>query len=144
PMREPIRRSAAAFAQRLLEVQPRQVEAVLEFASQAWRRPLSEHERGELQALYQRLREQDLPHESAVRMMLVRVLAAPNFLYRGEKAAAGAEPVPVSAGELATRLSYFWSSSVPDAERRRLADSGQLTEPEVLAGQVRRKLQDPK
>ncbi len=144
PMREPIRRSAAAFAQRLLEVQPRQVEAVLEFASQAWRRPLSERERSELQALYQRLREQDLPHESAVRMLIVRVLAAPNFLYRGEKAAAGAEPMPVSAWELATRLSYFLWSSVPDAELRRLADSGQLTEPEVLVGQVRRMLQDPK
>src|SRR5690606_7386815 len=103
-----------------------------------------ERERSELQALYQRLREQDLPHESAVRMLIVRVLAAPNFLYRGEKAAAGAEPMPVSAWELATRLSYFLWSSVPDAELRRLADSGQLTEPEVLAGQVRRMLQDPK
>jgi len=144
PMREPIRRSAEAFAQRLLEVQPQQVEAVLEFASQAWRRPLDASERSELRSLYQRLREQDLPHESAVRMLLVRVLVAPNFLYRGEQAAAGAEAVPISAWELATRLSYFLWSSVPDAELRGLAASGQLTEPEILAGQVRRMLRDPK
>lgn len=144
PMREPIQRSATAFAQRLLEVEPQQVEAVLEFASQAWRRPLNEHEQSELRALYQRLREQDLPHESAVRMLIVRVLAAPNFLYRGEQAAAGSDPVPVSPWELATRLSYFLWSSVPDEPLRQLAATGQLTEPEVLAGQVRRMLQDPK
>src|SRR5690606_9933549 len=85
-----------------------------------------------------------LPHEAVVRMLIVRVLVAPNFLYRGEKAAAGADAVPVSAWELATRLSYFLWSSVPDGELRELAESGRLAEPEVLANQVRRMMRDPK
>lgn len=144
PMREPIMRGAEAFKKRLVEVEPKQVQAVLDFATQAWRRPLSDLEQNELRALYQKLRKQELPHVSAVRMLLARVLVAPAFLYRGEKAAPGPKAAPVNDWELATRLSYFLWSSAPDDELRSLAASGSLHEPAVLVSQAHRLMKDTK
>jgi hypothetical protein len=118
------------------------VQAVLDFATQAWRRPLAEAEQNVLRALYQKLRKQDLPHATAVRMMLARVLIAPAFLYRGEKAAPGPKAAAVNDWELATRLSYFLWSSVPDEELRSVAASGTLHNPDVLVAQTRRMMKD--
>ena len=142
PMREPIMRGAEAFKKQQLDAEPRHVQAVLDFATQAWRRPLSETEQSELRALYQKLRQQELPHATAVRMLLARVLVTPAFLYRGEKAAPGPKAAPVNDWELATRLSYFLWSSAPDAELRGLAASGKLRDPDALAAQVRRMMKD--
>ena len=142
PMREPIKQGAEAFKKLQVEVEPRHVQAVLDLATQAWRRPLSGAERDDLRALYQKLRKQELPHAMAVRMMLARVLVAPAFLYRGEKAAPGPKAAPVSDRELATRLSYFLWSSAPDAELTQLATAGKLHDPDVLVAQARRMLKD--
>ncbi|MEI7775842.1 MAG: DUF1592 domain-containing protein, partial [Verrucomicrobiota bacterium] len=142
PMREPIKQGAAAFKKRQVEVEPRHVQAALDFATQAWRRPLSEAERDDLRALYQKLRKQELPHAMAVRMMLARVLVAPAFLYRGEKASPGPKAAPVNDWEIATRLSYFLWSSAPDAELTQLATAGKLHDPDVLVAQARRMLKD--
>jgi hypothetical protein len=111
---------------------------VLDFAGRAWRRPLTGSEQQELRALYQTLRKQELPHASAVRMLLARVLVAPAFLYRGEKAASGPKAAPADDNELATRLSYFLWSSSPDSELREFARSGKMHDPDVLAAQARR------
>jgi len=144
PMRAPINARAAAFKQRLVDTQPRHLDAVLEFANRAYRRPLTAAETAELRGLYRKLRAEELPHEDAIRLTLARVLVAPAFLYRLEKAAPGSEPGPVSDHELATRLSYFLWSSAPDAELRALAAAGKLREPAVLAAQTRRMLRDPR
>jgi len=144
PLREPIMKQAAAFKKRLIDVEPRHVQAVLDFAALAWRRPLTIAEQSELQTLYSKLRQQQLSHEMAVRMLLGRVLVSPAFLYRGEVAAAGAKASPVNDWELATRLSYFLWSSAPDAELRALAASGRLQDPAVLASQTRRMINDAK
>jgi hypothetical protein len=142
PLREPIMRGAEAFKKRQVEVEPQQVQAVLDFANQAWRRPLSDTERNELRAFYGRHRKQDLPHATAMRLMLARVLTSPAFLYRGEKASPGPQAAPVNDWEIATRLSYFLWSSAPDAELTKLAAAGKLQDPEVLATQARRMLKD--
>ena len=142
PLREPIRQAAAAFKQQVIAAQPVQLQAVLDLAQKAWRRPLSEAEQNELRALYQKLRAQDLPHDAALRLTLARVFVSPAFLYRGELAAPGAQPAPVNDWELATRLSYFLWSSAPDAELATVAASGRLHDPEVLAGQARRMMKD--
>jgi hypothetical protein len=142
PMREPIKQAAEQFNQKLRDAEPVQVQGVLDFASRAWRRPLRDSETKELCALYETLCTQDLPHAAAVRQMLARVLVAPSFLYRGEKAAPGPKAAPVNDWELATRLSYFLWSSVPDAELTQLAAIGQLHDPGVLAAQARRMLKD--
>ena len=142
PMRQPILSDAQLFKMQLVEAEPRQLQAVLDFATQAWRRPLREAEQSELRALYQTLRAQDLPHAKAVRLMLARVLVAPAFLYRGEKPAAGPKASPVNDWELATRLSYFLWSSAPDDELRQLAASGQLRD--QVASQASRMMKSDK
>ena len=142
PLREPILRGAAAFRKLRAEVEPKHVQAVLDFTGRAWRRPLTDAERAELRALFQKLRDQELPHDAAVRMMIARVLVAPAFLYRGEKAAPGIKAAPLNDWELATRLSYFLWSSSPDDELRALAASGKLHEPEVLIAQAHRMMKD--
>lgn len=144
PLRKPIHDRAAKFRQAMLDTQPKHVDALVAFASQAYRRPATEAEAAQVRGLYQKLREQELPHEEAVRLTLARILVAPAFLYRMEKPAAGAQQGPVNAWELASRLSYFLWSSQPDEELRSLAASGRLTDPDVLASQAKRMLQDPK
>jgi len=142
PMREPIRQRAAAFRELLTNTQPKHVEAVLEFAERAYRRPLDDAERTELRELYGKLRKEELPHDEAVRLTLARVLVAPAFLYRAEKPGPGKAQVAVNDWELASRLSYFLWSSAPDAELREVAAKGKLRDPEVLMAQTRRMLRD--
>ena len=144
PMREPIRQRTAAFRQREIEAEPRQLESVLNFATKAFRHPLGTHETAELRDLYTTLRTQEIPHREAIELTLARILVSPSFLYRFEEPAPGTQPRPVSAWELATRLSYFLWSSTPDDELWAAAQSGDLLKPDVLARQARRMLQSPK
>jgi hypothetical protein len=144
PLRKPIHERAAAFKKRLVETEPRHVDAMLEFAARAYRRPLTASESSELRGLYNRLRKQNVPHDEAIRLTLARILVAPAFLYKLEQPGPGAEAAPVSDWELATRLSYFLWSSSPDDELRAAAASGRLREPAVLASQTRRMLRDPR
>ena len=92
-------------------------------------------------------RKQGDSFEEGIAAALEGVLVSPNFLYRIEHdqpAAAGHTAVPVSDYELASRLSYFLWSSMPDEELLRLARRGRLRQPAVLEAQVTRMLRDPK
>ncbi len=142
PLRAPTLAKAAAFKQRVIDVEPLQLQAVLDLAPLAWRRPLVASEAAELRSLYQQLRGQKLAHEATLRMLIARVFVAPAFLYRGEHAAPGGKSSPVNDWELATRLSYFLWSTTPDDELRALATSGKLHEPSVLQAQAERMLKD--
>lgn len=144
PVKESILKRAEAFRQRLVQNEPEQLAAVLKFADQAYRRPVTAAESQQLRDLYHSLRRQAIGHDEALRLTLARVLVAPAFLYRGEAAPAGAAPQPVSDWELATRLSYFLWSSAPDNELRETAAAGKLREPATLVAQTRRMLRDPK
>lgn len=118
------------------------------FAERAWRGPLAAEERERLHGIYRAtvasgdetaaggLREQ------AAREVLVAVLAAPRFLFRIEEQHDTERPV--SPWELASRLSYFLWSSLPDEWLRQAAADGSLAKPERLAAEVRRMLADPK
>lgn len=123
---------------------PRQLAALADFAGRAYRRPLADAERAELDALYQKLRDKAVSHDEAFRTVLARVLVAPSFLYKVERSAPGEKPGAVSDHELAARLSYFLWASTPDDELLTLAASGRLREPVVLGAQARRMLADPK
>ncbi|MDZ4287839.1 MAG: DUF1592 domain-containing protein [Prosthecobacter sp.] len=121
------------------------------FAARAWRRPLEAAEAQQLAALYDAGIKGDLDRESAARQVLVRVLVSPNFLHKMEMAPAltGAgenAPAdhPLSSWELASRLSYFLWSSMPDEQLRQAAANGSLLKPEVLTTQVKRMMSDPK
>jgi hypothetical protein len=143
PMIPVIAGRAEAFKQRLVDVEPRQFAAVVELAGRAYRRPLRPEEEGRLWSLYTRLRQQNLPHEEAIRMLIAHLLVAPEFLYKLEVPGNGTTPGPVSDHELATRLSYFLWSSMPDGELRAAADAGRLHDFDVLLGQTRRMLASP-
>ncbi len=144
PLREPILRDAKLFKEQQIASEPRHVQAALDFAARAWRRPLGDAEQSELRSLYQKLRKQELSHAAAVRMLIARVLVAPAFLYRGEKAAPGVKAAPVNDQELATRLSYFLWSSAPDDELSQIASDGKLHDPSMLGVQAHRMLKDNK
>ncbi|HEU5116127.1 MAG TPA: DUF1592 domain-containing protein, partial [Isosphaeraceae bacterium] len=144
PLRQPILDRAEALRRAMTEAEPKQLDAVLEFAEKAYRHPLKPEETEELRNLYHRLREEDLPHEEALRLVLSRELIAPEFLYRLETPGPGESPTPISDWEVASRLSYFLWSSAPDESLRSLAKAGRLRNPEVLASEARRMLKDEK
>lgn len=82
-----------------------------------------------------------------IRRALTAIIASPKFLYRIETMPADAQPgdiAPLSDYELATRLSFFLWSTIPDDELLDLADAGTLSNPDVLSAQVTRMLQDPR
>jgi hypothetical protein len=121
---------------------PKHLDALLEFAGRAFRRPLTDKEKAELRQLYRTVREKGTVHVEALRGVLTRVLVSPAFLFRIENAPPGANPARVNDWEFATRLSYFLWSSMPDEELRRLAFAGSLRDPKVLSAQVTRMLAD--
>jgi hypothetical protein len=144
PLRKPINDRAAAFKKLLKNVEPKHLNALVEFAAQAYRRPLDSAEVQELHDLYGRLRKQGISHDRAFRLVLARVLVAPAFLYRVEKPVPGLVQGPVSDRELASRLSYFLWATQPDEELYQVAAAGQLHQPDVLLQQTQRMLRDPK
>ena len=136
------KKRADEFIKESLAAEPKHLAALVDFASRAYRRPLLDKEKADLLALYQKIRKKGASHEEAFRGVLTRVLVAPAFLFRIEKAPPGTKPGLIDDWELATRLSYFLWSSTPDDELRRLAATGKLRHPKVLAGQTRRMLKD--
>ncbi|MFN5899653.1 MAG: DUF1592 domain-containing protein, partial [Planctomyces sp.] len=144
PMREGILKNAELFREQQRLAEPIQLQAVLEIADRAWRRTLNDTEKQQLSSLYQQLRSEGLEHEAAVRKLLVRVLVSPAFLFRTEQVRAGSKPVPVTASELASRLSFFLWSSLPDQTLRAAADSGNLLQDRELQTQLQRMLADPR
>lgn len=141
---KPVQDRADAFRQRQIQDEPKQLDAVIRFAQQAYRRPLTEAEATQMRGLYTRLRSEEIGHDEAIRLTIARILVSPAFLYHLEKPAPGTKASPVSDLELASRLSYFLWSSMPDQELLDLASAGQLHEPETLKTQTRRMLKSPK
>jgi len=123
--------------------EPSHLEALLALAERAYRRPLSQPERDELLNFYDSLRNRDgLGHEEAIRDSVASVLLSPQFCYRIDLPPPGDAPQPLSDYALASRLSYFLWSSMPDTELLRHAAAGDLHRPQVLADQTRRMLRD--
>jgi hypothetical protein len=148
-----LRDERAAMEKSLRAAEPGHIDDALQFAQQAWRRPVENQERKQLRVFYAQLRGTGLDHAAALRTLLVRVLVAPAFLYRAETldveadtstALAKKSHVPLSDYALASRLSYFLWSSPPDQELLQAAAAGKLQNPGELAGQARRMLVDPK
>lgn len=148
PLRKPLLKRAEDFRSELIAAEPLHLDAVLRLAEQAYRRTLSEAERKQLRSLYSELRNEELPHDTALRMLVARVLISPAFLYRAEAGdlsenASGTIPSrKVTDDELATRLSYFLWSTGPDQRLRTLAKEKRLHETEVLLAETRRMLRD--
>ncbi len=128
--------------------QPAHVENCLEFASRAWRRPLTGTEQAGLRAFYRRVLLDEKDHTKAVRALIARILVSPAFLYRVELTATrpAVKPLtgPLTGWEVASRLSYFLWSSLPDDALRHAAETGELNTAEGVRAQVRRMLADDK
>jgi len=125
--------------------QPGHLDDSIRLASNAWRRPLTPVEKDRLRSFYVQSREvSKLTHDKAIRALLARILVAPAFLYRLENAAINADVKPLSNWEIASRLSFFLWSSIPDDELRRAAAAGELNDSRQLDRQVKRMLADAK
>lgn len=119
------------------------LDSLVEFATRAWRRPLSENERSDLLAFYDRLKAHDgLNHEEAIRDSIASVLLSPHFSYRMDLASADEKLRPLTDYELASRLSYFLWSSTPDSPLLASAEKGELHQPQHLFAHARRMLHD--
>ena len=112
----------------------------------AYRRPLAESELGDLRDLYALGRE-GRSFERGIQTAIRGILSSPGFLFRSTEEPAGSRPGDIVALDdfaLASRLSFFLWSSVPDDELLALAERHELSDPEVYAGQIARMLADPK
>ena len=144
PLEAGVRQRGEDFVQRRIETEHVHVEALIPFAAKAWRRPLSDVDASLIQDLYASLRASGLNHDPAIRLTLARILTSPHFLYKLESQTAGDTATPVSALELASRLSYFLTSSMPDDELITAASNGSLLEDAQLVKQVDRLMKDPR
>jgi mono/diheme cytochrome c family protein len=115
-------------------------------ARRAYRRGATEEDVAELMPFYAEGRAEGT-FDSGIQLALERALVSPQFLYRVERTPADAVPgkvYAVSDVELASRLSFFLWSSIPDEELLQIAIDGRLREPGMLAAQVQRMLADPR
>jgi mono/diheme cytochrome c family protein len=118
-------------------------EVIGRFASRAYRGPVATPELDRLMKYWTKARAETDALEASLKETLGVVLSSPRFLGLPASRAGGARE-RLNDHELASRLSYFLWSTMPDETLRRLADQKKLREPAVLSGQVRRMIQDPK
>ncbi len=114
------------------------------FGKRAWRRPITAEEQADLLSVFVAGRE-DFDATTGVKLLLEAFLVSPNFLYRPEIGI----PVPgesyaaLTSWELASRLSYFLTGTMPDDELLSVAEADGLSTPAGLAAQAERLLATP-
>ena len=116
-------------------------------AKHAFRRPPTPADQESLTKFYLGARNEGGSFDDGIEAALQRILADPEFVYRGEREPAGVaadKSYRISDLALASRLSFFLWSSIPDDTLIDLAAQGKLRDPAVLEKQVRRMLADPK
>ncbi len=115
-------------------------------AHHAYRRPVTADDMPPLLALYREGAENG-GFEAGIRLALQKILVSPEFLFRAEVDPPNAPPGTVyrlSDVELASRLSFFLWSSIPDDDLLAVAEKKQLHDPSVLRAQVKRMMADPR
>jgi mono/diheme cytochrome c family protein len=112
-------------------------------ARHAFRRPVTAEDVNPLMAFY-KSGSATGGFEGGVRDALSAILASPHFLYRVESGAGAGTTRTLTDLELASRLSFFLWSSIPDDELLTLASQSRLSKPDVLSAQVGRMLADPR
>ncbi len=154
---EAINRTLRALERERASAEAKHLDALLDLARRAYRRPLSDFERQDLVSYYRSLRDKSgLTHEEAIRDCVVSVLMSPKFMYLVDSAPEPKLPLKLASTEgaqaapwaplddyaLASRLSYFLWSSMPDEELLRHASAGDLHQPEVLRAEASRMMKD--
>ncbi|MFN7843428.1 MAG: DUF1592 domain-containing protein [Pirellula sp.] len=136
-------RQIRSIEKELVENEPKQLDALMQFASQAFRRSLTQEEELSLRGFYQSSRK--LPsadHRSAMEDTLAAILVSPYFLYRWDLKTTDDSRTPLSDLELASRLSFFLWGSGPDEQLMESVKKGNLAEPETLRKHSQRMLSD--
>ena len=113
-------------------------------ATRAYRRPAAKEEVNTLLRLYDVSVKRGQSFDNSVRFALRGILVSPNFLFRAESRAGKPGAYPLDDYALASRLSYFLWSSMPDDELFKLAAAKKLRAPGVLDAQIKRMLNHPK
>lgn len=133
------------------ELEKKAAKMLAEFARRAWRRPLSNEELRQLMSLYHDSKRQGFSFDGAIKSSLLLVLASPHFLYHGPVVSDQAssrigntKTDELSSLDLASRLSFFLWSSIPDEELLDLALQDRLRDSGVMRAQARRMLKDPR
>ncbi len=142
----PRRKIFTCYPKSQADEQPCAEQITATIARRAFRRPLLDGEVANLMQAYTAAR-QGKSFDEGVRGVVTRILASPDFLYRPETAPAGKKPGEVfelDDLQLASRLSFFLWSSLPDDELLEVAAAGKLANDAVLEQQVRRMLADPR
>jgi hypothetical protein len=119
---------------------------VTDIATQAFRAPMTTSELAPVMDFYDQGKHEG-DFETGIQQAVSRILLDPRFLFRFEEEPqnlAPGTPYKISDLELATRLSFFLWSSIPDVELLSLAENEKLSDPAVLQRQVLRMLSDPK
>lgn len=120
-------------------------EVLNRFLRNVWRRPVTTLEVDQFMVLFAKYRPGFSTFEDTMVEVLATALATPEFLYLTQRASTDkTKAASISELELASRLSVFLWSSIPDDELLKLAEQGKLRNPDVLAGQVKRMLADPR
>lgn len=110
-----------------------------DFLRRAYRRPPDASDVELLMRCYGIAEKEGQPFEMGIRLGIQAALVSPNFLFRVEP-----DAKPLTSHAIASRLSYFLWSTMPDPELDTLADSKEILKPEVIAKQVKRMLADPR
>src|SRR5207244_3386238 len=114
-----------------------------ELARKAYRRPVNDNDLEDLLSFYQRGRNNNGTFDQGIEMALRRLISGPEFVFRLEADPAGTAPntpYRISDLELASRLSFFLWSTIPDSQLLNAAIQGRLKDPAVLEQQVQRML----
>ena len=115
-------------------------EILSRMARRAYRRPVTREDTDVLLHFFRMGREEGGSFDHGIQLGLERVLVDPDFLLRVYREPGVRDPYPLSNLEIASRLSFFLWSSIPDEALLRQAERGRLTDPEVLREQARRML----
>jgi Protein of unknown function (DUF1592)/Protein of unknown function (DUF1588)/Protein of unknown function (DUF1587)/Protein of unknown function (DUF1585)/Protein of unknown function (DUF1595) len=110
----------------------------------AYRRPVTKDEVGDLLKVYEKASAAGASTAQSLQFAITAMLVSPQFLFRIEHDPKPGAIEKVSDVELASRLSYFLWSSMPDEELLRLGEAGKLHEPAMLDAQIARMISDPK
>jgi len=144
----PVKPSSEAIEDRVFAA----TENVRLFVKKAFRRPIREEESQRFLQLMRNVWERDGTEAEIMQTVTVAILSNPNFIFRVEDDADAEEVIAgqktetrlLTNYELATRLSYFLWSSMPDQRLFELAEQGELVKPAVLEAESQRMLRDPK
>lgn len=120
---------------------------IADFVGRAFRRPITDGEEGRLTELHRLARDQGCDGDEALKVVLQAVLASPSFLFRIERDPEKTDDDGIrelDGYELASRVSYFLWSSMPDEQLFAAAKDNTLHRADVISTQVRRMLADPK